>query len=145
MRDVAVLKTTHHMHNGIDFTDGGEKLVAKALAFGGSAHQPSNIDERDTRGNDLRRLPEHCQLVQPRIRHRDLADIRLDRAERIVGGLRRRCLCQGIEERRLAHIRQADYAAFESHDLLSLCQQSYSEPGGSSSAASANPLASMAR
>ncbi len=118
MRDVAVLKTAHNMHDRIDLTDGGEKLVAEAFALGCAAHESGDIDKRDARGNDLRRLPKHRQFVQPRVRHRNLADIRLDRAEWIVGGLCRRGLRQGIEECRLAHIWQADNAAFESHDFI---------------------------
>ena len=57
---------------------------------------------------ELADLREH---VEPRIGHRDLADIRLDGAERIVRRLRRRRLRQRVEERRLADIRQADDAA----------------------------------
>ena len=55
------------------------------------------------------------QRVQPRIGHRDVADVGLDGAERIVGRLRRGGLRQRVEERRLADIRQADDAAFEAH------------------------------
>ena len=57
------------------------------------------------------------QLVEPRIGHRDLADIRLDGAERIIRRLRRRRLGQRIEQRRLADIGQSDDTAFESHDV----------------------------
>ena len=46
------------------------------------------------------------ELVEPRIGHRDLADIRLDGAERIVRRLRRRRLGQRVEQRRLADIGQ---------------------------------------
>ena len=56
------------------------------------------------------------ELVEARIGHRHLADIRLDGAEGIVGGLRRRGVGQGVEQRRLADIGQADDAAFETHD-----------------------------
>ena len=61
------------------------------------------------------------QLVEPGIRHRDLADIRLDGAERIIRRLRRCRLGQRVEQRRLADIGQPDDTAFESHsssDLL---------------------------
>ena len=62
-------------------------------------------------------LGDRRQLVEPRIGHRDLADIRLDGAERIVRRLRRRRLGQRVEQRRLADIGQSDDAAFESHDV----------------------------
>ena len=118
MGDVAVLEAAHHVHDGVDLADGGEELVAEPLALGGAAHQAGDIDEDDARRNDLGRLAERRQPVQPRIRHRDLADIGLDGAERIIGGLRRRRLGQRVEERRLADIRQADDAAFKSHGIF---------------------------
>src|SRR5262249_45357729 len=119
MRDVVIIKATHHMNNGVDLADGGEELVAQALAFGGAANEPGDIDERNARWNYLLRFPERRQLAKPRIRHGDLAHIWLDSAERIIGGLRRRSLRKGIEERRLADIRQADDAALESHGEFS--------------------------
>ena len=57
------------------------------------------------------------ELVEPRIGHRDLADIRLDGAERIIRRLRRRRLGQRVEQRRFADIGQSDDTAFESHDV----------------------------
>ncbi len=58
------------------------------------------------------------QRVEPRVRHRHIADVGLDGAERIVGGLCGRRLREGIEKRRLADVRQADDAAFETHGVL---------------------------
>ncbi len=118
MGDVAVLEAAHHMHDGVDLADGGEELVAEPLAFRGAAHQAGDVDEGDAGRNDLLRLAQHREFVQARIGHRDLADIRLDGAERIIRRLRRRRLRERIEERRLADIRQADDAAFESHGIV---------------------------
>ena len=58
-----------------------------------------------------------CELVEPRVGHRHLADIRLDGAERIVCGLRRRRRGERIEEGRLADVRQPDNSTLESHDV----------------------------
>ena len=55
------------------------------------------------------------QRRQTRVRHRDIADIGFDGAERIIGRLRGGRLRQRVEKRRLADIRQADDAAFEAH------------------------------
>ena len=57
-----------------------------------------------------------ASVVEARVGHRDVADIGLDGAERIVGRLRRRRLGQGVEKGRLADIGQADNAAFETHE-----------------------------
>ena len=121
--DVAVLEAAHHMRDRVDLADIGEELVAEPLAFRGAAHEAGDIDEGEPRRNDLRRLGELRQLVEARIGHRDLADIRLDGAERIVRRLRRRGRGQRVEQRRLADIRQADNSAFESHgrSAISAC------------------------
>ena len=54
------------------------------------------------------------ERVQPRVGHLDDADVRLDRAERIVLG-RDAGLGQRVEEGGLADVGQADDAAFEAH------------------------------
>jgi hypothetical protein len=55
------------------------------------------------------------QGVQARLGHGDVAGVRLDRAERIVCGLRRRRLGQGVEQGGLADVGQADDRDFQSH------------------------------
>ena len=117
MGDVGILKAAHHMRDRIDLADGGEELVAEAFALGRAAHEAGDIDEGQPRRDDLRGLGDRGELVEPRIGHRDLADIRLDGAERIVRRLRRRRLRQRVEQRRLADIGQSDDTAFESHDV----------------------------
>jgi hypothetical protein len=116
MGDVGVFKAPHHMRDRVDFADGGEKLVAEAFALRGATHQACDVDEGQPRRDDLRGLGDIRQLVEPGIRHRDLADIRLDGAERIIRRLRRCRLGQRVEQRRLADIGQADDTAFESHN-----------------------------
>src|ERR1700751_2005743 len=106
------------MHDGIDLPNGGEELVAETFALRGAAHQAGYVDEGDARRDDLLGLGKRAELFQARIWHRDLADVRLDGAEWIVGRLRRRRLRQRIEERRFADVRQADDAAFEAHDVF---------------------------
>ena len=118
MGDVGVLEAAHHMHDGVDLADMGEELVAQALALGGAAHQPGDVHEGEARGHDLRRFGERGERVEAQVRHRHLAHIGLDGAERIVRSLRGRGLDQRIEERRLADIGQADDAAFEAHEDL---------------------------
>ena len=104
------------MRDRVDLADGGEELVAEAFALGRAAHQAGDVDEGQPRRDDLRGFGDRRQLIEPRIRHRDFADIRLDGAERIVRRLRRRGLGQRVEQRRFADIGQADDAAFESHE-----------------------------
>src|SRR5262245_28397875 len=131
------------MHDGIDFAYGGKELVSEPFPFGSTPHEPGNIDERNARRNDLFRLPKRNQLVQPRIRHGDFANVRLDGAKWIVGRLGGRRLCKSIKECRLADVRQTDNAALKSHGLI-VSLHRYLE-GCSSSSLPSKPLASMAR
>ena len=105
------------MRNRVDFADGGEKLIAEPFALGGPAHQPGDIDKGQPGRNDLGGLCDRGELVEPRIGHRDLAYIRLDGAERVIGGLRRRRLGERIEQRRFADVGQSDDPAFKSHNV----------------------------
>jgi hypothetical protein len=89
MGDVAILETAQHMGDGVDLADIGEELVAQPLALGRALHQPGDVDEGHPRRDDLLRLRDLGQLVEPRIGHRHLADIGLDGAEREIRRLRR--------------------------------------------------------
>ena len=120
MLDIIILETAQHMDDGIDLADIAEKLVAKALALARPAHEACNVDKAQLRLDDLRRTANFGNGLQARIGHRDIADIRFNRAKRIIRRLRRRRLCQRVEQRGLAHIRQPDNSAFETH-FLALC------------------------
>ena len=115
MDDVAVLEAAHDMGDRVALADVGEKLVAEPLALRRAADEAGDVDEGQPGRDDLLRAGDLGQDVETRVRHRDLADVGLDGAKRIVGRLRRRGLRQRIEERRLADIGQADDAAFETH------------------------------
>ena len=115
MLDVVILEAAQHMHDRIHFADIAQELVAQALALAGAAHQPGDVDEAELRLDDLGRARDPGELVQPRVGHGDVADVRLDRAERIVRRLRRRRLGQRVEERGLADVRKPDDAAAETH------------------------------
>ena len=78
------------------------------------------------------------QLVEPLVRHRHVAHVGLDGAERVVRGLRRRGLRQRVEEGRLADVRQADDAHLEAH-AFQLLSCGFFRPFR------VQPLASMAR
>ncbi len=121
MRHVVVLEAADDVRDRVGLADVRQELVAEALALRGAGHQPGDIDELHGRRNDFLRLGDVRQRLQARIGHLDHADVRLDRAERIVLGrdLRRR---ERIEQCRFANVRQADDAAGNSH--LS-CRQSW--------------------
>ena len=111
---VIVFEAAHDMGDRIRLTDVGEELIAEALTFRGAGNQTGDVDELHRCRDDFRGLHDTGEHVEARIGHRHDADVRLDRAERVVLGrdLRRR---QRIEECRLADVRQADDAAFDRH------------------------------
>ncbi|MCY1171975.1 hypothetical protein D9M73_121010 [compost metagenome] len=116
MGDVVILEAAQHMHDRVDFADIAEELVAEAFALGRAAHQPGNVDKAQLRLDDLLRSRDRGEFVEPGVGHRDVADVRLDRAERIVRRLRRRGLRQRIEQGGLADIGQPDDSTAKTHD-----------------------------
>ena len=90
VRNVAVLEAADDMHDRVDFADVREELVAQPFALARARDQAGDIDELDRRGTTRCGLTMLGELVQPLVRHLDDADVRLDRAKRIVGRLRAR-------------------------------------------------------
>ena len=86
--DVRVLKAAHDLHDGVDFADVAEELVAEPFARARAFHQPRDVHELDRRGHDLLRVREFREHLEPRVRHGDDADVRVDGAKRVVRGLR---------------------------------------------------------
>src|SRR5690606_6521888 len=85
---------------------------ALARAF----HEARDVDELDDGRQDALGLHDLRDRLEPRIGHRYDADVRVDRAERVILG-RDLGGRQGIEERRLADIRQPDDAALDAHAI----------------------------
>ena len=107
VRNIRVLKAAHHMRDGIHLPDMLEELVAEPFAFRRAAHQPRDVDEPHRRRRRFFRLIHLMQNAEPRVRHVHHADVRLDRAERIIRGLRPR-FRDRVEKRALADVRQPD-------------------------------------
>ena len=118
--DVIVLETAQHMDDRVDFADVAQELVAQAFALARTAHETRDIDEAQLGRDDLGAAGNRRQLIKPRIRYADLADIGLDRTERIIRRLRRLRFGQRIEQGALADIGQADDTATKTHVLLRL-------------------------
>ena len=98
MGDIAIFKTAQHMGNRINFSDIGEKLIAQSLALGRAAHKPGNINKAQTGRDALGGTGNIGEAVKAGIRHGDIADIRLNRAERKIGRLRAGGFGQRIEQ-----------------------------------------------
>src|SRR5262245_50218772 len=138
MRDVAIFEAAQYMYDRVDLADVGEELVAEPFALGGAAHQPGDVHEGNAGRDDFLRLGDRRDLLQPWVRHRHLAGVRLDRAKGIVGGLRGRSARQRVEQCRFADVGKPNDPAFETHDPRTLWEnqnfaQAYGRRGRQSS------------
>ena len=117
MGDVVILEAAQHLEDRIDASDGAEKLVAEPLALARSPYQTGDVDHLELGLDDLFRLRDPRDFLQPMIGHRHAAGIGLDGAERIIGGGGRLRRGQRIEEGRLTDIGQADDTTVETQIL----------------------------
>ncbi len=114
VHDVRVLEAAHHVGDRVHLADVREELVAEALALRGAGDEAGDVDELDRRRQDLLRLRDGRERVEPRVGHGHDADVRVDGAERVVLG-RDAGARQRVEQGRLADVRQADDAAADAH------------------------------
>ena len=111
VRDLRVLEGAHDVHDRVHVADVAEEPVAEALPLVGAAHEPRDVDHLEMLGDAARDAEQVAHLLEARVRHRHDRDVRLDRRERILGGLGARA-SERVEERRLARVRQAHDADF---------------------------------
>ena len=119
VHDVVVHEAAHEVRDRMRLANVREELVAQPLALRCALDEARDVDELDDGRHDLLRLHDLRERVELRVRHGDDADVRIDRAERIVLGrnLRRR---ERVEQRRLTDVRQSDDAALDTHELFGL-------------------------
>jgi hypothetical protein len=86
------------------------------LALGGAGHETRDVHELDGRGQDLFRLDDVRERLQAQVRHRHDADVRVDRAEWVVGRRGVLRLRHRVEQCGLADVRQPDDSAFDSQE-----------------------------
>jgi len=90
--------------------------VAPMIAAGGASNQPGNVDEFELGRDYLCRFCESCRNLDPLVRYGDPADIRFDRAKRVIRRFCRGGCGERIEQGRFADIRQSDNATTETHE-----------------------------
>ena len=106
--NVRVLEAPDDLDDRVHFADVGQELVAEAFALAGALDEPGDVDELDRRGNDDVRLRDALQRRQPRIGYGHDADVRVDRAEGIIGRLRLSRARDGVEQGGLADVGKTD-------------------------------------
>ena len=103
MMHILVVKHADDFGYGIHFADVREELIAQAFPLRSPFHQACDIHEFHRGGHFLCRMRHLCELIEAEIGHRNDADGRVYRAERII--LRRHSLfCKRIKKRRLSDI-----------------------------------------
>ena len=106
MHDVRILVGADDVHDRVGLADVGEELVAESLALVGAGDESGDVVELDRVRDDLRRFDRVRDGVEPFVGHRDDGDVRLDRRERVVGGLHRDAR-ERAKQGRLAGVRHA--------------------------------------
>ena len=91
----------------VGLADRGEELVAEPLPFGGAFDQAGDVVEVDFRRHQFGAANGLGDLLQPLVGDLGDGDVGLDRRERVVARLGA-ALGQGVEEGRLAGVRQPD-------------------------------------
>ena len=91
----------------VGLADRGEELVAEPLPFRGAFDQAGDVVEVDFRRHQFGALDGRGDLLQALVGDLGDGDVRLDRRERVVARLGA-ALGQGVEEGRLAGVRQPD-------------------------------------
>lgn len=85
VNDVFILEATHHVDDGIDFSDIGEEFVAESFALTGTGDEPGDVDKFDGGGNDAIGFGDGAEGFEACVRHLHHSDVWVDGAERIVG------------------------------------------------------------
>jgi len=110
--DVGILEAADDLQDRVHLADVGEELVAQALTLARPLHDSGDVHQLERRRDHLLRGNEPGDPLQAVVGHAHHPLVGLDRAEGIVGALRRLRLREGVEERALADVRQSDDACF---------------------------------
>ena len=121
MNNVVVFEAANDLHDGVDFTDGGEEFITESSSFGGSFDESGDVDEFDRSGDHLGRLGHLGELVQTRVGHSDHSDIGVNGAKRVVRGLGVASTREGIEEGGFSHVGHS-YDSGLKHNAEALAQ-----------------------
>lgn len=112
---VRIFKAAHDMQHRVDAFDRAEERVAFSKPLRRAFDQSGDVDQFDLRRDHALGVHDLLQHPQALVGHADHAGVRIDRAERIVGRLRRLRHRQRIENGALTDIRQAHDPTIKTH------------------------------
>src|ERR1700730_3765365 len=88
MMDVAAFETAYDLYDRVHLADMAEKLVAQTLSLARAGDKAGDIDKLDSRRHSAHRFGHLCERLKPPVRYRNHSLVRLNRAKRIIRGLR---------------------------------------------------------
>src|SRR5262245_38502616 len=107
--DIATFETANDLHDRVYFADVTEELVAEAFAGTRAFHEPGGVDEVNRGRGAFRRMRKLRKHLKARVGHGYDAEIGIDRAKRIVRGLRFSGAGDGVEKGGFSNVRQTYY------------------------------------
>ena len=105
------------MHDGVDFANMAQKLVAKPFAMACASNEACDVDKLDACRRYFLSVIHLSQHFKSLVRHIDHADVWLNRAKRIVGALSA-SFCDSVKKCALANVWQTDNSDFHFLFLL---------------------------
>ena len=105
MRDVGIVETAHHVHDCVHFPYVRKELVSKPFALACALDKTCDIHKFKRRGSDFFAVVKSGEFFKSFVGDGNDAYVWFYRAERIVCSLRS-CLCDCVEKRALADVRQ---------------------------------------
>ena len=104
--DFRVCEAADDVEDGVSLADVREELVAEAFALGGAFDDAGDVHELHGGGDDGVGLDHGDDAIHAGVRDLDDADVGIDGAEGVVGGL---SFCGGecVEDGALAYVGQA--------------------------------------
>ena len=94
-----------------------EEFVAEAFALRRALDEAGDVHEFNRRRDDDVGFGDFCEQLEPRVRHGDDADVRVNGAEGIIRRLGLARARDGVEQGGFAHVGQSDDSSFE-HNLI---------------------------
>ena len=117
VNDVRIFEAANHMKDRVGLPDVREKLIAESLTFTCAADESRDVDDSQIRENGLFALRHVREARETLVDDGNDADVRLDRAERIIRALRA-CRSQRVENGRLPDVGQPNDSCTQTHELI---------------------------
>ena len=104
---VVIFEGTQHIHNGIDFTNVGEELVAETFTLAGAFNEAANVNHLDSGMHDALCLRHLSQLEEASVGNLGHANVGV-LCGKGIGGCQGSTAGEGVVERGLTCVGETD-------------------------------------